>query len=269
MPSWLMRTLMLLPIVFGIDASSAQVAHPSAEPDSAAQSPWAEGPDTFAMFQKFLLVVYPEFKEKGGYEFAVSVFGDFKRTDSEKNYTLRLIYPRISGEQERSGNDAGNQVPCKPDPSTENDSVMESSISFSDYDHRIVMFSNVSDYVNGRKLSRAQDEVHRHPGWTDEQVSKYLKSIGAQYGPWNKDELIKKIPVTQLEPFLGKLTLTSLQFVVQVPEGNVTGGPHTILLWQAFVTTHNPDGEEISFSLNFEPFEGKFVRLVEVQRPRK
>ncbi len=219
------------------------------------------------MFEDFLVTVYPEFKASDNYNFAVS---DSHRSDHERYYSLRLItYHRPEAEQRVPINKSHNhsrQAPCAPDPWTEGEEVMQSSITYSESFHRILGFTNISDYANGKKLLDAEEEVRRHLQWTNEQIADYLRTLGAKYGPWNKDELVKKIPLDQLTPFLGKLTLVSVQFVNVVPQGNVGGGPHAILLWKAVVSTHDPQVGEIQFALHFEPFEGKLHSIVPIQR---
>jgi len=62
------------------------------------------------------------------------------------------------------------------------------------------------------------------------------------------------------------LILVGLLFADVVPQGNVSGGPHPILMWQAVVSTCDAKIGEMQFSFNFESFEGKLDSIVAIQR---
>jgi hypothetical protein len=54
--------------------------------------------------------------------------------------------------------------------------------------------------------------VTAHPEWTGAQVISTIKENGTKYGPNDKEEFTKNLPLHQMEPFLGKLKIESVTF---------------------------------------------------------
>jgi len=147
-------------------------------------------------------------------------------------------------------------------PVPENRTLLQGTAYFPEGDTRLKDVSFVGEAAKTPENDSMHRLVQSHPEWSDAEANQALKQAGARYGTEDKQEFLKRLPLKQLEPVLGKLTLVSANFhVFNNPEH--LGDPS--LEWWVNVSVLLPDGTRGSYALFFEPFEGK---LIEILRPR-
>lgn len=101
-----------------------------------------------------------------------------------------------------------------------------------------------------------------HPEWTDAEVNAALKKAGVKYGPGDKEQFIKDLPIQKLDHFLGKLVVISVE-LLPVDRNATQAWPW----WEVKAKATQPDGAELSYKLTFEPSKGDLTDIVQVPNP--
>jgi hypothetical protein len=104
-----------------------------------------------------------------------------------------------------------------------------------------------------KNLAKTVDE---HPEWTETGIAKALKEAGGRYSPEKRRDFIASLPLAALEPYLGRLTIDSVQFWGRDPEQ-----VRQTLTWEVAVTAHRNDKTTVKYVLIFEPLNGNLVAL--------
>jgi hypothetical protein len=112
--------------------------------------------------------------------------------------------------------------------------------------------------VNAARNSQISQSVNAHRNWTDSQIARALKDAAAKYGPEDKSKFIRALPLRELTPFLGPLTIKSVEF--QMRHGQ-TGGALAELFWVVEGVASRTNGQLHNYMLCFEPFDGKLTSL--------
>jgi len=101
--------------------------------------------------------------------------------------------------------------------------------------------------------------VDSHHGWTDLQVENALKKAGAQFGPSDRDALIRALPRDALEQALGPFKVASSEFRLrhEQPSGSLAD-----LYWELVVSSTTTEGRPLRWSLALEPFTGRVADIV-------
>lgn len=157
-------------------------------------------------------------------------------------------------------------VPKKPLPSTP-DVDAQGAIHFKQYlstsftfdkQGRLKDFNAEGPAVNDGEADKGIFEiVTAHPEWTDEQVIAAIKENGTKYGPNDKEEFVKNLPLQKLEPFLGKLKVESVEFI---PLDARTG----ISAWNDWIVNalaKQKDGTTLKYRMFFDHRDGKLIGL--------
>lgn len=158
-------------------------------------------------------------------------------------------------------------VPNKPLPSTP-DVDAQGAIHFKQYlstsftfdkQGRLKDFNAEGPAVNdGEADKRIFEIVTAHPEWTDEQVIAAIKENGTRYGPNDKEEFVKNLPLQKLEPFLGKLKVESVKFIP-------SDGPRTGISawndWTVDALAKQKDGTTLKYRMFFDHRDGKLIGL--------
>jgi len=86
-----------------------------------------------------------------------------------------------------------------------------------------------------------------------------MKRLGAKYGPDDREEFLKNLPVAKLDNFLGKLNIVSVNFApyLEADRSNFTDK----MLWEVRAEVKRSDGTSASYFLEFEQYEGNLVTL--------
>jgi hypothetical protein len=108
------------------------------------------------------------------------------------------------------------------------------------------------------KMNAFAGVVLSHPEMSDEEVAVALKKAGATFGPMDKDEFVKSLPLGALEPFLGKLQVLEVGFSpLQKNRNNVATWPD----WRVKTKATRDNGTEETYELNFDQFRGDLISL--------
>jgi hypothetical protein len=108
------------------------------------------------------------------------------------------------------------------------------------------------------KMNAFAGVVLAHPEMSDAEVTVALKKSGAKFGPMDKDEFVKSLPLAALKPFLGKLQVLTVGFSpLQKNRNNVAIWPD----WRVKTKATRADGTEETYELMFDPFRGDLISL--------
>jgi hypothetical protein len=77
-----------------------------------------------------------------------------------------------------------------------------------DKNGKLISFGADGSFIDDRKAdTEIYETVKTHPQMSYAQVLATIKQHGTKYGPEDKEQFIKNLPLKQLEPFLGKLQI--------------------------------------------------------------
>ena len=115
-----------------------------------------------------------------------------------------------------------------------------------------------SRILSDAKLDNLRQLVDTHRGWTDLQVENALKKAGAQFGPSDRDTLIRALPREALEEALGLFKVESSEFHLrhEQPSGSLAE-----LYWEVVVSSTTTERRPLRWALTLEPFTGKVTAL--------
>ena len=126
---------------------------------------------------------------------------------------------------------------------------------FDGRDHKIFSIFFSGSLANDEKQEALAKLVDAHPEWSDAQMTDALLQAGAKFGPNQKDALLARLPIKELEPILGKIEMGPAYFRFR---GNTEPPFYAVMNWSVrFRTTE--DGRIDEFTLALEPFNGKVV----------
>jgi hypothetical protein len=110
------------------------------------------------------------------------------------------------------------------------------------------------------KRDKFAQKVNKHPNWSDAQVITALNDAGARFGPDRKAELLRAIPAEVLKPYVGgEIEVVTAFFSIR--ENVTLRKTEARLDWLVGVKSHGPGGQEASYLLVFEPFEGRLETI--------
>jgi hypothetical protein len=93
---------------------------------------------------------------------------------------------------------------------------------------------------------------------TDAEIAAELKRLGAKYGPDDKEQFVKDLPLKKLEPFLGKLEFVSVSFLPLSENRTELGSwPY----WMVELLATQRDGTKLKYHLAFDHFKGDLLSL--------
>jgi hypothetical protein len=150
-------------------------------------------------------------------------------------------------------------LPPAQDQTSEADRVGHLGVrfQFDAIDHRILSIFASGEYVGGEKHEKLNQVVDAHPEWSEAQMAEALLSTGAKFGPNEKTAIATRLPVSKLEPIVGKIQITSIEFTFR---GNREAPHFAVMNWTIhFRTIAGKHHDE--YSISIEPFGGKIVSL--------
>jgi hypothetical protein len=127
------------------------------------------------------------------------------------------------------------------------------TFDFKTHDLRDVL---ISGPVVTDRVRKFEQEVDGHPEWSEDQILARLKAAGAKFGPNDREEFLRTLPLKKLEPLVGHLEVTGDVFSVR--SASIDGDPPVAAIaWTVTAKWHSADGKlEGDRILLFEPFEG-------------
>ncbi len=131
----------------------------------------------------------------------------------------------------------------------------------------VYRFAAKSDKIlNTSKNEALRKLIDSHPEWPDTRIAEELRAAGAKFGPDEKEQVLKTLPLARLQPILGKLRVESARFDAKVEAASAN--TMAILDWDIAVVGVMPDGEQVSYSLSVEPFEGGIVQITQLPQDK-
>jgi len=118
--------------------------------------------------------------------------------------------------------------------------------------------------ANGPAIENREEDrrlhavLHCNPAMTGEQIATTLKESGAKYGLNDRDKFRKNLPIKELEPFLGKLEVVSLEF------SQMDGGGAKLPVWitcDVWMRATQKDGTQLHYRATFDHFKGALESL--------
>jgi hypothetical protein len=256
-PKTLSRQLI---VAFGTLALSVIVA--------AQQSPFVTSTDTFSATQSVLKVFYPEVFGHGREVFFfaehpadLDVWGHL----TSIQFTIKNFSADTSSEYAIDGKTGKRIHP--PENVTFLTGVIELTIH-GDLDR----LSLAGKLANSEQNEALRKLVDAHPQWSDEQAARALKSAGALFGSEDENDLLKSLPLSELENTLGLtvvrcdncknyfgLPFRPISFMGwsnSEHRGNFTG-----FSWDVVMEARSSDGRTRRYDFSFEPFRGELVSI--------
>jgi hypothetical protein len=173
-------------------------------------------------------------------------------------YGIRFDVKPYDPQSERMRNPPFDARSGKRLPAPDNSALLEGLIWFNQggWLHEMGVGGPI---VHAEQNETIHKLVESHPEWSEVQACEALKEAGAHYGPGDKKELIKRIQLEKLERFLGHCTVKSVEFhgLGESHEGNFAD-----LYWSVELEVDSPNGGHSSYSLIFEPFDGKLTQII-------
>ena len=132
-------------------------------------------------------------------------------------------------------------------------------------DGRLISFSAIGSAVGKPNDAQKFDGfISSHPKISDLQATRALQEAGAKFGLWNKDKFMEHFPKEDLERFVGKLSITSIEFPVPDEDHAL---PNGWPMWTVKAEATGKNGVKLVYEMQFEPFKGDLTSLTTVPFP--
>jgi len=154
--------------------------------------------------------------------------------------------------------------PCKPGPMYPKQ-FLTAGFQF-DTDGRFTNFGADGSLIDDRKDDKEVYEIVRaHPQMTYAEIVSTMKQHGTKYGPDDKEQFIKDLPLKELEPFLGKLRIVSVTFrQMDKDSGSVPWVDRWLWPdWTVKVQATTKDGANVPYELHFSHLNGYLTGLLD------
>jgi hypothetical protein len=135
-----------------------------------------------------------------------------------------------------------------------------------DKEGRLMDFAADGSFIDDRKAANEVYEIVRaHPEMTYAEVVATMKQHGTKYGPNDKEQFIKDLPLKQLEPFLGKLQIVSVSFPEMDKDPNPVPWVDRWLSpdWTVKAQATTKDGSKVPYELHFSHLNGYLIGLLD------
>ena len=137
--------------------------------------------------------------------------------------------------------------------------VLKASFLFDNYDHLVNFGATGTARFPPESIGPVYEYLHSHPEMTEDEVAAALKKGGVKYGPNDKEQLIKDLPIASLERFLGKIKIVSVKPLPPFEE-NQDNAP-AWGYWAVIAEVKRRDGTVDKYEIDFDPFNGKLTGL--------
>jgi hypothetical protein len=149
-------------------------------------------------------------------------------------------------------------IRTSPNPSSaERVGHLSNHFEFDGRDGEIHLVFAKGSLVNSERQEALAKLIDEHSEWTAEDMTKALRSSGAAFGPGQKEALLARFPIKELEPILGKIQIESTEFIFR---SNATPPSYAVMCWSVrFAASKN--SKTYHFAASLEAFEGRVVML--------
>jgi hypothetical protein len=145
--------------------------------------------------------------------------------------------------------------------------VVQGRIRFTRSGRLVEFGAGDSEVIYSKQNADFRALVKSHPEWTPEQAAHALKDAGARFGPADKEQFIKSLQLEKFTGFMGRLTIESVEFQSPLNDPN-SDWPSSkwdeedSSQWAVKVHSHWPVGDDWTYILFFEPFNGKLIGIL-------
>jgi len=237
----------------------------------AAEKPLAEEVNTpivcdrFGYIRDFLGVFFPQLKREG-IDFDLRQINAFSSHGSSSEYVLSILTESgrcgLPGHVPRQATLSKNETETRDCSKTRNSdgAELKGYVIFAAELGRISTLEVLPD----KRYPEFVDTVDKHPEWSETKIDEELRRTGATYGRDNEPSLLKELPLEQLQRFLGKVSVQSIQFLTR-SETSYSGESEKglpELLWELRLKPDESERKDILYyRLLFEPFTGRLISL--------
>ena len=139
------------------------------------------------------------------------------------------------------------------------------SVSFQfDREGRLTNFGADGPFINDRKAGNEVYEIVRaHPQMMYAEIVAALKLHGTKYGPDDKEQFVKDLPLKELEQFLGKLQILSVGFHQIDKDPDPTPWIGIWPDWTVKAEATTKDGAKVPYEMHFSHLNGYLTGLVD------
>jgi len=138
--------------------------------------------------------------------------------------------------------------------------VLTAFVLFETDANNLIEMSVVGASAAGRH-DKFAEEVNKHPEWTDAQVVAKMNAAGARFGPEQRAELLRALPLEELKPYLGgELEVVFEEFGVRYLQAPGKVGDAD-LSWLVRAKGHGPRGQRAYYNMAFEAFDGRLQTI--------
>jgi hypothetical protein len=135
--------------------------------------------------------------------------------------------------------------------------LISTGFNFDAHD-RLVMFAAQGTAIgNSDAQNRFEEFMASHPDVTDDVVLTELKSLGAKYGPNDREPFIRNFSTKSLSRFLGPIEVQSVRFL----DAGGYAGVSVLGVWEVMVRVTQPSEKPLMYQVDFEEFNGDLVNL--------
>jgi hypothetical protein len=200
--------------------------------------------DTYTAAIRLMRAFYPEMSGKG-----INV-------DVQARYPLDADGPLFAFYIQVSASDQLGSIGVPPYPSSA-DRVghLSAHFQFDGRDRRIFSIFANGSFLSDEKQQALAKLVDEHPEWSEAQMTDALSAAGAKFGPNQKEALLARLPLKELESILGKIEMRPAQFKFR---GNTEPPFYAIMDWSIHFRA-TKDGRIDEYTVSLEPFNGRVV----------
>ena len=200
--------------------------------------------DTYTAAIRLMRAFYPELSGKG-----INV-------DVKALYPFDADGPLLSFYVQVSASDQTGRIAFPPYPSSaDRVGQLSAHFQFDGRDRRIFSIFANGPFLNSEKQKAVTKLVDEHPEWSEAQMTAALSTAGAKFGPNQKEDLLARFPLKELEPILGKIEMGPAEFTFR---GN-TEPPHYAVMDWSIRFRASKNGKSDEYTMSVEPFGGKVV----------
>jgi hypothetical protein len=144
---------------------------------------------------------------------------------------------------------------CQPPGAREHGCPFSGTFSF-DVESTYLINMDMSEGATTGPWEKLAKTVDEHPEWTEADIGKALKEAGGRYGPERRREFVTSLPSSALAPYLGGLTIESVEFWGRDPNG-----VRKTLTWRVVATARRRDRSAVKYIFTFEPLKGNLLSV--------